>query len=163
MEDGRSCWPCVGHLDLMAAASTSCQNLANTINGIKNPSRHVRVIGSDLKGLHDLLSELQALLEDEESTAGVVQSATSESLSKVLENVMLLCSDINSVVNDFTFYGFLIQVNLWRRVKWMWKDREFLGLRLSLIAHETTLNLGISGAELSVVVMRAVLLRLGLL
>ena len=139
-----------GIATLVAATCTSCQTLSNAIDGIKNAPKHAAIIGNDLKDFYRVLGTLQALLDDEESAAGVVQSATSENLSRVLESSMSIFADINGLIGDFSSRGSSTEVKLWRRVRWTFKEKEVGELRRNLTAHKITLNLAISVANLLV-------------
>ena len=144
-----------GIATLIAATYTSCQTLSNTIDGIKSAPKYVGVIGKDLQDFYRILGTLQALLDDGESTAGIVQSATSENLSRVLENSISIFADINKIVSDFSSHGSSTEVKLWRRIRWTFKDKEVGELRRNLTAHKITLNLAISVANLSVFLERS--------
>lgn len=138
-----------GSVTLVATAYRSCQALLGALDGTKNAPKHVHTIRNDLNDFYQVLGTLQAM-HDHESTAGIVQSATSENLSEVLENSLLFLKSISNVINGISYYGFSMKGKLWRRLRKAFKEKEVEELRRILTAHKITLNLVISIANLSV-------------
>jgi ABC-type hemin transport system substrate-binding protein len=71
-------------ITLTSAAYASCQILSSTFDEIRNAPKRISALASDLEDLYLVLGTLQALVSDEDTSAGVIQPTSFTNLTKVL-------------------------------------------------------------------------------
>ncbi len=135
---------------LIATAYKSSKTLYYILSGIKNAPRHLHLLSCGLEDLYLVLGTIQAMLDDQESAQGILQSTASENLTNVLQNSLDVLSRISMIVKAYASGGTSMDISTWQRVKWTFKEKEIDDLRKRLLDHKITLNLTISVANLSV-------------
>lgn len=134
-------------LSLVTTAYSSCQKLHSTFNGVRNAPKHIAVISKDLEGFYLVLGTIQALLDEKEFSAGIVQYAQSENLCKVLEDCLFVFKDFGTIISEYQAHSMDPAMRTWQRLKWTFKESEIKDLRRKLIDCKVTLNLAISTAN----------------
>ena len=134
-------------LSLVTTAYSSCQKLYSTFDGVRNAPKHIAVISNDLEGFYLVLGTIQALLDDEESSAGIVQYAQSKNLCKVLEDCIVVFKDIEIIISEYQAHSKDPAMRTWQRLKWTFKESEIKNLRSNLSGCKATLNVAISTAN----------------
>lgn len=134
-------------VSLVATAYSSCQELYSTFDGIRNAPKHIATISNDLQDFYLVLGTIQALLDDEDFSAGIAQHSHSENLCKVLEDCIRVFSELNTIISDYQAHNRDSVSGTWQRLKWTFKESEIKTLRGDLMGCKTTLNLAISVAN----------------
>ena len=137
-------------LSLVTTVYSSCRELYNTFDGVRNAPKHIAIISNDLQDFYLVLGTVQALFDDEEFSAGILQYAQSGNLCKVLEDCISVFKDINNIISEYQAHNKDPAIGTWQRLKWTFKESEIKGLRSNLIGCKATLNLAISVANWSV-------------
>lgn len=135
---------------LVATAYSSCQKVDTTFEGARNAPKHIKALSSDLEDFYLVLGTLQALLDDEESSPGVIRQATSLDLCKVLENCIAIFKNIRIVISEYQIHHKRSEPGTWQRLKWTFRESEISGFRRDLTGCKATLNMAISMANLLV-------------
>ena len=138
---------------LICTAYTLCKTVHNTINRIRNTPRHIHLIAKDLEDFYVSLGTVQATLDNEDATQGILKPTTSENLTRVLQNSLTVFSDINAIVQRYAAQGDGVDLSTWQRLRWTYKEKEVEELRRRLWDHRMTLNMTISVASLYVRVL----------
>ena len=134
-------------LGLVTTAYSSCQKLHSTFNEVRNAPKHIAVISKDLEGFYLVLGTIQALLDEQGFSAGIVQYAQSENLCKVLGDCMLVFKDFETIISDYQAHNNDPAIRTWQRLKWTFKKSAIKDLRNNLSDCKATLNLAISTAH----------------
>lgn len=134
-------------LSLVTTAYSSCQKLYSTVDGVRNAPKHIALISNDLEDFYLVLGTIQALLDDEEFSAGIVQHAQSKSLCKVLEDCILVFKGFETIISEYQAHSKDPAISTWQRLKWTFKESEIKNLRRNLSGCKATLNLAISTAN----------------
>ena len=141
-----------GVITLVATAYTSCQVTYNAIRSIQDAPKHISILVSDLEDFYLVLGTLQALLNDEETSQGVTQPATSSNLSKVVTDCIAVFNGISCIVNEYQDLSKAPKSKsasrTWRRVRWTFKEKEIERMKRNLVACKVTLNMAVSVANL---------------
>lgn len=132
---------------LVTTAYTSCQKLYNTFDGVRNAPKHIATISHDLEDFYLVLGTFQALLDDEEFSAGIVQHAQSGNLCNVLKDCLLVFKEFNTIISEYQAHNKNSATGTWRRLKWTFKESEVKNLRSDLMGCKATLNVAISVAN----------------
>ena len=131
-------------LSLVTTAYSSCQKLYSTFDGVRNAPKHITVISNDLENFYIVLGTVQALLDDEDSSAGMVQYAQSKNLCKVLEDCILIFKDFETIISEYQAHSKDPAIGTWQSLKWTFKESKIKNLRSNLSDCKATLNLAIS-------------------
>ena len=131
---------------LVTTAYSSCQELYSTLDGVRNASKHIAAISNDLQDFYSVPGAIQALLDDEELSAGIAHYSHSESLREVLKNCIAVFKELKTIVSDYQAHEKNSAAGTWQHVKWIFKESEIKRLRSDLMGCKTTLNLAISVA-----------------
>ena len=134
-------------LSLVTTAYSSCQTLYSTFDGVRNAPKHIAVISNDLEDFYLVLGTIQALLDDEEFSAGIVQYAQSQNLCKVLEDCVAVFKNLETIISEYQAHSKDPAIRTWQRLKWTFKESEIKNLRRNLSGCKATLNLAISTAN----------------
>ena len=134
-------------LSLVTTAYSSCQKLYSTVDGVRNAPKHIALISSDLEDFYLVLGTFQALLDDEEFSAGIVQYAQSENLCKVLEDCVVVFKNLETIISEYQAHGKDPAISTWQRLKYKFKESEIKDQRRNLSDCKATLNLAIAAAN----------------
>ena len=134
-------------LTLVTTAYSSCQKLYSTFDGIRDAPKHIAVITKDLEDFYLVLGTIQALLDDDEFSAGIVQYAQSKNLCKVLEDCISVFKDFEIIISEYQAHSKDPAFRTWQRLKWTFKESKIKDLRTNLSGCKATLNLAISIAN----------------
>ena len=135
---------------LVATAYSSCQKVHSTFQGAQNAPKHIKALSSDLEDFYLVLGTLQALLNDEDSSPGVIRQATSLNLSKVLNSCIAIFKNIRIIASEYQIHHKRSEPGTWQRLKWTFRESEISGFRRDLTGCKATLNMSISMANLLV-------------
>ena len=133
---------------LVATAYSSCQKLHSTFQGARNAPKHIKALSSDLEDFYLVLGTLQALLDDEEFSPGVIRQATSLNLCKMLENCISVFKSIRVIASEYQIHHKRSEPGTWQRLKWTFKESEIDDFRKDLMGCKATFNMSISVANL---------------
>lgn len=139
---------------LVATAYSACQKVDSTFGGARNAPKHIKALSSDLEDFYLVLGTLQALLDDEDFSSGVIRQATSLNLCKVLENCIATFKNIKIVASEYQTHHKSSEPRTWQRLKWTFRESEISDFRRDLMGCKATLNMSISMANLLVPVTR---------
>ena len=134
-------------LSLVTTAYSSCQKLYSTFDGVRNAPKHIAVISNDLEDFYLVLGTIQALLDDEEFSVGLVQYAQSKNLCKVLEDCISVFKDFETIISEYQAHSKDPATGTWQNLKWTFKESKIKDLRRNLSGCKATLNLAISTAN----------------
>ena len=137
-------------ITLVATAYSSCQKVDSIFEGARNAPKHIKALSTDLEDFYLVLGTLQALLDDEGFSPGVVRQATSSNLCKALENCIAIFKNIKIVASEYQIHHKRSEPGTWQRLKWTFKESEISGFRRDLMGCKATLNMSISMASLLV-------------
>ena len=132
---------------LVTTAHSSCQELYSKFDGLRNAPKHIVAISSDLQDFYLVLGTIQALLDDEDFAAGLVQHAQSVNLCKVLKDCVAVFREFSTIVSEYQASNKYSAIGTWQRMKWTFKESEIKALRSDLNGCKVTLNLAISVAN----------------
>ncbi len=135
-------------VSLVTNAYSTCQKLYSTFDGLRSAPKHITTISNDLEDFYLVLGTIQALLDDEEFSAGILQHAQSTNLCNVLRNSVLVFKNLYTIVSEYQVHSRLPEIGPWQRLKWTFKETEIRSLRLDLMGCKATLNMAISVANL---------------
>ena len=133
---------------LVATAYSSCQKVDSIFEGARNAPKHIKALSSDLEDFYLVLGTLQALLDDEDFSPGVIRQAISLNLCKALENCIAIFKNIRIVASEYQIHHKRSEPGTWQRLKWTFKESEISSFRRDLMGCKSTLNMSISLANL---------------
>ena len=131
---------------LVTTAYSSCQELYSTFDGVRNAPKHIAVISNDLQDFYLVLGTIQALLDDEDFSAGIAQHSHTENLCKVLKDCIRVFNELNIIISNYQAHNRDSATGTWQRLKWTFKESEIKTLRSDLMGCKAILNLAISVA-----------------
>ena len=132
-------------ITVVKTAYSSCQELYNVCNGVRNAPKHIATISNDLQDFYLVLGTIQTLLDDEELSSGIVQhqQAQSVDLCKVLEDCVSVFKDFNAIIHEYQAHDKDSAPGAWQRLKWTFKESEIKGLQKRLVDCKITLHLAV--------------------
>ena len=135
-------------MTLVSVAYKSCKSLIDTITRLDDAPKHVHAIANDLEDFYHLLGTLQAVLDEEDSAAGIIEPAMSGHLSQALKHCLEVLKTTNLIIAEYDDRDrSIVGLHLWKRVKWTFKEKEIDDVRKELAQCKMTLNMAVSVAN----------------
>ena len=134
-------------ITLLATACDAYQTLHGVLEGMRNASKCIDSLRQDVDNVCIVLGALRSLLEDEETSNGVSQSLTSESLTKILNHCLRSANDVRDMISDFTPHKKGQKLSRWRSGMWVVKRRVVEGYRRDLHEQKMTLSMALAVAS----------------
>lgn len=75
---------------LVATAYSFCPKVDSAFKGAQNAPKHIKAFSRDVEEFYLVLGTLQALLDDENSSPGIIRQATSLNIFKMLDNCVAI-------------------------------------------------------------------------
>jgi hypothetical protein len=133
---------------LLSTGIKLSKTISQTVDLIKHSPKHIKMISADLKGLYHVLGILYSVISSDDTRAGVLHSAVSDSLETTLSNIIQIFKELQMLVNSFVETRNRADPNKWAVVKYAWKAEEVEAWRKQLVNHKLTLNIAIATANL---------------
>jgi len=135
-----------GILRLIATAVTAGKQVYDVTNEVKSAPQHIRALARDLEGFNSTLVQLYTLFTDENSepVMDFMRAKDSETLHNVIENCMIVFSEIDLLMEEYKSRTKEMDLSTWRRVMWTFKETQVLKLRETLLSHKMNLAIAIA-------------------
>jgi hypothetical protein len=125
-----------------------CLGVYTTIDEIKQAPKYLKAVSQDLKAFYSLLGTIQAYLDDEELTRGLLHEQTCGSIQEILVNCVGILRQFEDIVTEYIKAGRLPNLTRWQKVSWTWKVKDVENLRQHLSDHKMSLGLAIAMANI---------------
>lgn len=132
---------------LASTAYESCQTLHNAIDGFRGAHEQILTLSSDLEGFYLVLGTLQIVLQDEVSSAAMVERVMSDGLSKALRDSMDVFKKISAIVGKYQAPDHTSHPGVRQKAKWTFDEKKLANHRRELFQCKMTLNTAISVAN----------------
>jgi len=134
-------------ISLASTAYKTCQTLHNAVDCFRGAHHQILTLSSELEGFYLVLGTLQAVLQDEVSSAAAVEQVMSDGLSRTLKGSMEIFKEITAVIGTFKAPEPKAPPGAWRKAKWTFKEKTIADLRKELLERKMTLNIAICVAN----------------